>query len=177
MPNPPLHRMRSNRIGELSVKPLVNTSSRCLFVLAVALAATAPSYSQGYILPDGVTCSSAGLSVVVHVMQSPINGDYTGVILRSRFFTPGSPYYTIFSFEPGAPMKESAPSSRRRTIPSAWSRSRRALTLSWFWGTTMASIQVFPFTWGSTRAIPMTLRQEPIAILCSAGGSSLIIRV
>jgi hypothetical protein len=95
--------MRSNRIGELSVKPLVNTSSRCLFVLAVALAATAPSYSQGYILPDGVTCSSAGLSAVVHVMQSPTNGDDTGFILRPRFMTPGSLYYTIFSFDPAVP--------------------------------------------------------------------------
>lgn len=103
MPNPPLHRMRSNRIGELSVKPLVNTSGRCLFVLAVALAATVPAYSQGHVVPDGITCSSAGLSAIVHVMQSPINGDDPGFILRPRFMMPGSPYYTIFSFDPAVP--------------------------------------------------------------------------
>jgi hypothetical protein len=87
----------------LIVKPLVNTSRRCLFVLAIALAATVPAYPQGHVVPDGVTCSSAGLSVVVHVMQSPINGDDTGFILRPRFMTPGSPYYTIFSFDPAVP--------------------------------------------------------------------------
>jgi hypothetical protein len=80
------------------VRPL-----RCgLCVLAVAFAATAAAYSQGYILPNGVTYSTAGLSAVIHVMQSPTNGDYTGFILRPRFFTPGSPYYTVFSFDPGA---------------------------------------------------------------------------
>lgn len=81
----------------------MNASHRCLFLLGVALAATAPAYSQGHIVPDGVTYSTAGLSAVIHVMQSSANGDYTGFILRSRFFTPGSPYYTIFSFDPGAP--------------------------------------------------------------------------
>src|SRR5450759_5292194 len=78
-----------------TVKPLVNASRRCLFLLGVALAAIAPAYSQGYIVPNGVTYSTAGLSAVIHVMQSPTNGDYTGFILRPQFKTPGSPYYTI----------------------------------------------------------------------------------
>ncbi len=81
----------------------MHTLHRHLFVLAVALAATATAYSQGHIVPGGVTYSSAGLSAVIHVMQSPTNGDYTGFILRPQFRTPGSPYYTIFSFDAGAP--------------------------------------------------------------------------
>lgn len=81
----------------------MNASRRCLFLLGVALAAIAPAYSQGYIVPNGVTYSTAGLSAVIQVMQSPTNGDYTGFILRPQFKTPGSPYYTIFSFDPGAP--------------------------------------------------------------------------
>jgi hypothetical protein len=81
----------------------MNASRRCLFLLGVALAAIAPAYSQGYIVPNGVISSTAGLSAVIHVMQSPTNGDYTGFILRPQFKTPGSPYYTIFSFDPGAP--------------------------------------------------------------------------
>jgi hypothetical protein len=82
----------------------MNTSRCCLFVLGVALAATAPAYSQGHIVPNGVTYSSAGLSAVIHVMQSPTNGDYTGFILRPQFKTPWSPDYdAIFSFDPGAP--------------------------------------------------------------------------
>ena len=36
----------------LIVKPLVNTSRRCLFVLAIALAATVPAYPQGHVVPD-----------------------------------------------------------------------------------------------------------------------------
>ena len=86
-----------------SVKLHMNASRLRLFVFGLALAATAPVYSQGHILPNGITYSSAGLSAVVHVMQSPTNGDYTGFILRPQFKTPGSPYYTIFSFDPGAP--------------------------------------------------------------------------
>ena len=85
------------------VKPLMNASRRCLFLLGVALATTAPAYSQGYIVPNGVTFSTAGLSAVIHVMRSPTNGDYTGFILRPQFKTPGSPYYTIFSFDAGVP--------------------------------------------------------------------------
>lgn len=81
----------------------MNTSHTRLFVLAFALAATAPAYSQGYILPNGITSSSAGLSAVIHVMQSPTNGDYTGFVLRPQFKKPGSPYYTIFSFDPAVP--------------------------------------------------------------------------
>jgi hypothetical protein len=81
----------------------MNISHRCLFVLAVALAAPAPAYSQGHIVPNGVTYSSAGLSAVIHVMQSPTNGDYTGFVLRPQFKTPGSPYDTIFSFDPAVP--------------------------------------------------------------------------
>jgi hypothetical protein len=81
----------------------VNTPRCCLFVLGVALAATAPAYSQGHIVPDGVTYSVAGLSAVVHVLQSSTNGDYTGFILRPRFFTPGIPYCTIFTFGPAIP--------------------------------------------------------------------------
>jgi hypothetical protein len=81
----------------------VSTFRRFLFVVGVALAATTPAYSQGYIVPNGVTYSLAGLSAVIHVLQSPTNGDYTGFILRPKFMTPGSPYYTIFSFDPGAP--------------------------------------------------------------------------
>jgi len=81
----------------------VNASLRILFVLGAALAATVPAYSQGHIVPNGVTYSSAGLSAVIHVMQSATNGDYTGFILRPQFKTPGSPYYMIFSFDPGAP--------------------------------------------------------------------------
>jgi hypothetical protein len=54
-------------------------------------------------VPEGVTYSAAGLSAVIHVMQSPTNGDYTGFILRPQFVTPGSPYYTIFAFDRGAP--------------------------------------------------------------------------
>lgn len=85
------------------VKTPVNTLHRCLFVLGVGLAVTAPAYSQGHILPNGVTYSPAGLNAVIHVMQSSTVGDYTGCILRPQFKTPGSPYYTIFSFDPGAP--------------------------------------------------------------------------
>ena len=81
----------------------MNASLRILFVLGAALAATVPAYSQGHIVPNGVTYSSAGLSAVIHVMQSATNGDYTGFILRPQFKTPGSPYYMIFSFDPGAP--------------------------------------------------------------------------
>jgi hypothetical protein len=82
----------------------MNAARCCLFVLGVALAATAPAYSQGHIVPNGVTYSSAGLDAVIHVMQSPTNGDYTGFILRPQFKTPWSPdYYAIFSFDPGAP--------------------------------------------------------------------------
>ena len=81
----------------------MNTSRLHLLVVGVALAATAPGYSQGYIVPNGVTYSTAGLSAVIHVMQSVTSGDYTGCILRPQFKTPGSPYYTIFSFDPGAP--------------------------------------------------------------------------
>ena len=81
----------------------MNASCRCLFLLGVALAATAPTYSQGYIVPNGVTYSTGGLSAVIHVMQSPTNGDYTGFILRPQIKTPGSPYYTIFSFDPASP--------------------------------------------------------------------------
>jgi hypothetical protein len=73
----------------------MNPSRCCLFVLGVALAAIAPAYSQGHLVPNGVAYSSAGLSAVIHVMQSPTNGDYTGFILRPEFKTPGSPYYTI----------------------------------------------------------------------------------
>ena len=36
---------------------LVNTSRHCLFVLGIALAATAPAYSQGHMVPNGVTYS------------------------------------------------------------------------------------------------------------------------
>jgi hypothetical protein len=79
----------------------MNASRRCLFLLGVALAA--PAYSQGYIVPNGVTYSTGGLSAVIHVMQSPTNGDYTGFILRPQFKTPGSPFYTIFSFDPASP--------------------------------------------------------------------------
>ncbi len=81
----------------------MNTSRHCLFVLGVALLSIAPAFSQGYIVPGGVTYSSAGLSAVIHVMQSPIDGDYAGFVLRPRFMTPGSPYYTIFSFDPAFP--------------------------------------------------------------------------
>jgi hypothetical protein len=69
-------------------------------VLAAALAAPALAPAQGYLLPDGVTYSTAGLSAVVHVMRSPTPGDYTGFILRPQLMTPGSPYYMIFSFAP-----------------------------------------------------------------------------
>jgi len=82
----------------------MNASRRCLLLLGGALAATAPAYSQGYIVPNGVTYSTAGLSAVIHVMQSSTNGDYTGFILRPEFKTPWSPdYYAIFSFHAGAP--------------------------------------------------------------------------
>jgi hypothetical protein len=81
----------------------MNASRRYLLLFGVALAATAQVYSQGYIAPDGVTYSTVGSSAVIHVMQSPTNGDYTGFILRPQFMTPGSPYYTIFSFDAGAP--------------------------------------------------------------------------
>jgi len=81
----------------------MSTSRRCFFLLGVALAAAIPAHPQGYILPNGVTYSSAGLSAVIHVQQSSTNSDYTGFILRPQFKTPGSPYYTIFSFDPGAP--------------------------------------------------------------------------
>lgn len=76
---------------------------RFLIVLGIAFAGIMQAHSQGYILPNGVSYSTAGLSAVVHVQQSPTNGDYSGFILRPRFLTPGSPYYTIFSFDPGAP--------------------------------------------------------------------------
>lgn len=79
------------------------TSLRYLFVLGIAFAAAIKAHAQGYILPNGVTYSSAGLNAVIHVQQSPTNSDYTGFILRPQFKTPGSPYYTIFSFDPGVP--------------------------------------------------------------------------
>jgi hypothetical protein len=55
-------------------------------------------------VPDGVTYSTAGLTAVIHVMQSSSNGDFTGFALRPRFKTPESPdYYAIFSFDPAVP--------------------------------------------------------------------------
>jgi hypothetical protein len=36
-------------------------------------------------------------------LQNPTNSDYTGFILRPRFKTPPSAYYTIFSFDPAFP--------------------------------------------------------------------------
>ena len=81
----------------------MNGPTRFLSVLALAFAGIMQAHSQGYILPNGVSYSTAGLGAVVHVQQSPANGDYSGFILRPRFQTPGSPYYTIFSFDPGAP--------------------------------------------------------------------------
>jgi hypothetical protein len=81
----------------------VKASRRILLLLGVTLTVAAPAYSQGQMLPNGVTYSTAGLSAVIHVMQSPTNGDYTGFILRPQFMTPGSPYHTVFSFDPGAP--------------------------------------------------------------------------
>lgn len=81
----------------------MSTSRSHFFLLGVALATAIPAHPQGYILPNGVTYSSGGLNAVIHVQRSPTNSDYTGVILRPQFKTPGSPYSTIFSFDPVAP--------------------------------------------------------------------------
>jgi hypothetical protein len=81
----------------------MNAPFRYLIVFGFAFAAIARVHSQGYIVPNGVTYSSAGLSAVIDVLQNPTNSDYTGFILRPRFKTPGSAYYTIFSFDPAFP--------------------------------------------------------------------------
>jgi hypothetical protein len=80
----------------------MNTPLRYLIVSAFGFAAIIRVHSQGYIVPDGITYSTAGLSAVIHVQQSPTNSDYTGFVFRPQFKTPGSPYYTVFSFDPGA---------------------------------------------------------------------------
>jgi hypothetical protein len=85
------------------VKPLMNTTFRHLIVVGFAFAAVIRAHSQGYIVPNGVTYSSAGLSVVIHVLQNPTTSDFTGFILRPQFKTPGSACFTIFSFEPAFP--------------------------------------------------------------------------
>lgn len=87
-------------IDELNVKPLMKTPFRSLVMFGFAFAAIVQVHSQGYIVPNGVTYSTAGLSAVIHVLQNPTNSDYTGFILRPRFKTPPSAYYTIFSFDP-----------------------------------------------------------------------------
>ena len=85
-----------------AAKPRMNALIRYVIVFGIAFPAIIQAHAQGYIPPNGVTYSTAGLSAVIHVMQSPTNGDYTGFILRPQFMTPGSPYYSIFSFDPGA---------------------------------------------------------------------------
>ena len=81
----------------------MNTSFRCLIAFGLVFTANVRAPSQGYIVPNGVSYSSAGLSAVVHVLQDPTNSDYTGFIMRPQFKTPGSSYYSIFSFDPAAP--------------------------------------------------------------------------
>ncbi len=80
----------------------MSTFRRCFFVIYLALTAAVSAHSQGQIAPNGITYSLAGLDAVIHIQQSSTSSDYTGFVLRPRFMTPGSSYYTIFSFDPSA---------------------------------------------------------------------------
>ena len=77
----------------------MNTRLRRLIVLVCFFATVVYADSQGYIMPNGITYSSAGSSAVIHVLQNPTNGDYTGFILRPEFKTPPNVYDTIFLFD------------------------------------------------------------------------------
>lgn len=73
--------------------------SRFLIGVVFAFATVAHVRAQGYIVPDGITYCSAGLTAVVKVLQDPTNSEYAGFGLRPRFTTPPQVSVTIFSFD------------------------------------------------------------------------------
>ena len=73
-----------------------------LYVLAsLFFGITSQLYSQGYVVPDGVTYASYGSGYEIHVLQNPTNGNYTGFGLPGQGMTPPSNVYTnTFMFYP-----------------------------------------------------------------------------
>ncbi len=57
-----------------------------LVVLGFAFAAILQAFSQGYIVPNGVTYAgdTPGLGAEIHVLQNPTNADYTGFFLTPQ---------------------------------------------------------------------------------------------
>jgi hypothetical protein len=76
----------------------MNTRFRHLVVLVCFVATVAYADSQGYIVPNGITYSSAGSMAVIDVLQNPTNGDFARFILKPEFKTVGDVYDTIFSY-------------------------------------------------------------------------------
>jgi hypothetical protein len=78
----------------------MNTRFRHLVVLVCFVATVAYADSQGYIVPNGITYSSAGSMAVIDVLQNPTNGDFARFILKPEFKIVGDVYDTIFSIRP-----------------------------------------------------------------------------
>ena len=58
--------------------------TRIGMILGITFAAILQLRSQGYIVPNGVTSTFAGDSFILHVIQNPTNGNYTGFLLHPQ---------------------------------------------------------------------------------------------
>ncbi len=80
----------------------MNAKLNYLLIMACAFGLIPRVYSQGYIVPNGVTYAGGGtfLGAEIHVLQNPTNGDYTGFNLAPRTMTQPTAFTNTFAFMP-----------------------------------------------------------------------------
>lgn len=72
------------------MKNKVNLFSLFVFIFGTTMS----TYSQGYLVPNGVSAGKSGSAFIGFVTQNPANGDYTGFFLNSL----GGNNFTFDSF-------------------------------------------------------------------------------
>jgi hypothetical protein len=147
-------------------KTMTSSRLQCLAFIAVVFVAVFRGHSQGYLVNGGITHSTAGLSAVIHVLQDPASGDYSGVIWRPRFKTPGSEFYTIFSLDPGAADEGVrtffASPNDPLTVQAIEAHSYPELVLGSLYGFDTGALFYLGFYTGYTNGMPPGVYSEPV---------------
>ena len=143
----------------------MKTHFRFLVVLVCAFATVGHLRAQGYIVPNGITYSSAGLTAVIHVLQNPTNSDYAGFGLRPRFTTPPQVYDTIFSFDlhPGESVRAFLVSSNDPiSLQAIQTGSYLELSSGGLYGFDLDVPFYLGFYTGSTNGMPAGIYSRPV---------------
>jgi hypothetical protein len=152
-------------IRDVRPKYHMETSFRFLIGLVCAFATVAHVQAQGTIVPNGITYSSAGLTAVIHVQQSPTNSDYAGFGLRPRFTTPPQVYVTIFSFDlhPGESVRAFLVSSNDPiSLQAIQAGSYLEMASGGLYGFDLDIPFYLGFYTGSTNAMPAGIYSSPV---------------